>query len=188
MERPCENEGIKPVQLLANVINPARYISTDEIAHKIISQDRSFILIDVRDEESYNKYTLPNAVHIPLKKILDEEFSMYVNQNQYDVIFFSNDNFYSDQAWVLCNRLGYKNQRVLKGGINMWFKTIINPPKPSENMPEEAFNLYSTRKASSMYFGVVYPEQVKAPEPVKKVAPKQIITVKKVKKAPEGGC
>jgi len=185
-----KNEGIKPEQLLSNVISSERYISTDQIAHKIINQDRSAILIDVRDENSFNKYTLPNAINIPLKKILDEEASVYVNQNQYDVVFFSNDNFYSDQAWVLCNRLGYKNLHVLKGGINRWFNTIINPPKPTENMPEEAFNLYATRKASSMYFGVVYPDQVgiKTSELVKKTAPKQIITVQKKKKAPEGGC
>ncbi|ULC58487.1 rhodanese-like domain-containing protein [Flaviramulus sp. BrNp1-15] len=185
-----KHEGISPEELLSKTISPERYISTDDIAHKIINQDPSFILIDVRDENSFKEYTLPNAINIPLKKILDNDATMYINQNQFDVVFFSNDNFYSDQAWILCNRLGYKNLHVLKGGINKWFNTIINPQKPTEDMPKDALDLYSTRKASSMYFGVVYPEQVeiKTPEPVKKAVPKKIITVKKKKKAPEGGC
>ena len=96
-----------------------------------------------------------------LKKLLDKDFEAYLNQNQFDVIFYSNDNFYADQAWILCNRLGYKNLRVLNGGMNRWFTTIINPVKPNEDMAAEEFELYSTRKAASMFFGVVYPDQVR---------------------------
>jgi len=185
-----KHEGKKPQELLSNIISPERYISTDLIAHKLINRDPSFILIDVRDEKSFANYSLPNAINIPLKKLLDEESGAYLNQNQFDVVLFSNDNFYADQAWILCNRLGYKNMRVLEGGTNRWFSTIINPLKPTENMPAEEFELYSTRKAASMYFGVVYPDQVTSDEAETKiVAPKKVITVqKKKKKAPEGGC
>jgi rhodanese-related sulfurtransferase len=184
-----KNEGVKPEQLLANVISLERYFSTDQIAHKLINQDPSFILIDVRDESSFKNYTLPNAINIPLKKLFDSEYAAYLNQNQYDVVFFSNDNYYADQAWILCNRLNYKNLHVLNGGINNWYRTIINPPKPTEYMPKEAYNLYETRKAASMFFGVVYPDQLKANDIEEvKIVPKEIITVKRKKKPVEGGC
>ncbi len=185
-----KQEGIKVGELLNKVISPERYISTDQIAHKIINQDPSFILIDVRDPENYNNYSLPNAINIPLSNLLDEEYEAYLNQAQYDVVFYSNDNFYADQAWVLCNRLGYKNLRVLEGGMNKWYATIINPTVPNENMASEDFELYDTRKAASMFFGVRYPEQVKVEEVVvQKPAPKKVIPVKKKKKMPvEGGC
>ncbi|PHS53750.1 MAG: hypothetical protein COB01_03220 [Lutibacter sp.] len=184
-----KHEGIKPEQLLSNVISPERYISTDILADKLINQDPSYLLIDVRDKESYHTYTLPNAINIPLAKLLDEDSERYLNQDEYDVVLFSNDNFYADQAWILCNRLDYQNLHVLKGGINQWFNTVINPPKPLENMPTEQFELYSFRKAASMYFGVAYPEQFKAVKKPKKKIVKKIITVKKKKKAPaEGGC
>ncbi|MGB5419919.1 rhodanese-like domain-containing protein, partial [Algibacter sp.] len=152
-----KNEGLPADQLLSDFISLERYVSSDQISDKIISQDPSFILIDVRDKESYNKYTLPNALNIPLKNLLDKEFESYLNQNQYDVVFFSDDNFYADQAWAICTRLKYSNLRVLKGGVNNWFTTIINPEIPNENMPTKAFELYTTRKAASMFFGVVYP-------------------------------
>jgi rhodanese-related sulfurtransferase len=182
-----KSEGIPAEQLLSNIISLERYVSTDQISDKLINQDPSFILIDVRDEDSYAKYTLPNAINIPLKNLLDESFESYLNQDQFDVVFFSNDNFYADQAWAICNRLKYKNLHVLKGGINKWFTTIINPTEPEENMPSEAFELYATRKAASMFYGVVYPDQVKTNNSIK-IAPKQIITVKKKKKTAEGGC
>ncbi len=183
-----ESEGIPAEQLLSNIISLERYVSTDQISDKLISQDPSFILIDVRSEERYNSYTLPNAINIPLKKLLDKEFESYLNQDQYDVVFFSDDNFYADQAWAICNRLEYKNLHVLKGGINKWFTTIINPKKPNENMSSKAFELYTTRKAASLFYGVVYPDQTKTKSVIKK-APRKIITVKKKKKMPvEGGC
>ena len=185
-----KQEGVKAETLLSNVINPERYISTDQIAEKIISRDPSFILVDVRDPAEYSHYALPNAVNIPLKNLLDKENEAYVNQNQYDVIFYSNDNFYADQAWVLGTRMGYKNLKVLHGGMNKWFTTIINPSVPEEQMAAADFEIYSTRKAASMFFGVKYPEQRKIEEPViKKPVAKQVVPVKKKKKRPvEGGC
>jgi len=186
-----KHEGINPEELLSKAISPERYISTDILADRLVNQDPSFILIDVRDEAEYTNYSLPNAINIPLKKLLDEDSVPYLNQSQYNVILFSNDNFNADQAWILCNRLNYKNLKVLKGGLNEWFKTIINPVKPTENMTALDFELYSTRKAASMFFGVAYPEQFKVDTPVivKKVAPKKVITVEKKKKKPaEGGC
>ncbi|MDP3359372.1 MAG: rhodanese-like domain-containing protein [Lutibacter sp.] len=185
-----KHEGIKPEELLSNTISPERYMTTDRLAHILINQDPSFILIDVRDEKSFASYSLPNAINIPLEKLFDEGSDSYLNQNQFDVVLFSNDNFYADQAWILCNRLGYKHMRVLKGGVNEWYATIINPLKPADNMPVTDFELYATRKAASMFFGVVYPEQVKVEAPViVKEAPKKVITIEKKKKAEaEGGC
>lgn len=184
-----KHEGIKPEKLLGNAISSERYISADELAHKIINQDPSFLLIDVRDEESYTKYSLPNSINIPLEKLFNEDSEPYLNQDEFDVILFSNDTFYANQAWLLCNRLEYKNLRVLEGGVNTWFSTVINPVKPTENHPFSDFELYTFRKAASMYFGVVYPEDFKAEPIKKKAAPKKVVVVKKKKKMPvEGGC
>jgi len=157
-----KHEGISPEKLLSKAISPERYISTDELAHKIINQDPSYLLIDIRDEESFNEYTLPYAINIPLEKLFDENSEAYLNQDEFDIILFSNDNFQANQAWLLCNRLAYKNLRVLNGGMNTWFNTIINPSIPKENMPAEAFELYTFRKAASMYFGVAYQNRLKS--------------------------
>ena len=147
-------QGIDPETLLSNTISTERYISTDELAEMIIGQDPSFILIDVRSDEDFAKYALPAAMHIPIDSLLSESYEGYLNQDQYDVIFYSNDDFIANQAWLICNRLDYKNHKVLKGGMNEWFNTIINPKEPAENMPATAFEQYDFRKAASMYFGV----------------------------------
>lgn len=184
-----KHEGIKPELLLNKVISPERYISTDEIASAIINQDPSYLLIDVRDSIEYEKYSIPNAINIPLEKILDPESDLYLNQDAYNVVFFSNEDFYANEAWIICTRLKYKNLRVMKGGINQWFNTIINPQVPDESSENLAFELYNTRKAASMYFGVAYPEQAKRNTTEEVKTPKIVVPVKKKKKMPtEGGC
>ena len=189
-----KQEGIQPEKLLADAISPERYISTDELADRIINQDPSLLLIDIRSNEDYSKYTLPNAINIPIENMLNEEFEGYFNQDEYDVVLFSNDHFKADQAWLITKRLDYKNIHVLKGGINEWYSTIINPEKPTEVMASKAFELYSFRKAASMYFGVAYPQKVVEQKVIvrskpKAAPPKVVVPKKKKKKMPvEGGC
>ncbi len=183
-----KNEGVAPDLFVKNVISSERYINTDLLAEKLVNEDPSILLIDTRSEKEFNEFSLPNAINIPLKNLLDDDYIGYIDQDIYDVVLFSNDSFYADQAWMLGNRLGFKNLYVLKGGLNEWFNTIINPKLPDETMPQEAFELYSFRKAAGMFFGV----GLKKPEEKKEIksAPvKKVITVKKKKKkAPEGGC
>ena len=179
-----KNEGIMPDLFVKNAISSERYISTDQLAEKIINQDPSVLLIDMRSDKEFNEFSLPNAINIPLKNLLDDDYIGYIDQDIYDVILFSNDSFYADQAWMLGNRLGFKNLYVLKGGLNEWFNTIINPKYPDETMPREAFKLYDFRKAAGMYFGVGAPKTEKKTAPTKKVIPVK----KKKKRVAEGGC
>ncbi|MDZ7614597.1 MAG: rhodanese-like domain-containing protein [Flavobacteriaceae bacterium] len=149
-----KHEGIAPNLFINKAMSTERYLSTDLIADKMINKDPSVLLVDVRSETEFAKFSLPNAVNIPLSKFLDEEFEETINQDVYDIVLFSNDNFMANEAWLLGNRLGYSNLFVMKGGLNEWFNTIISPKIPEETMPREAFELYAFRKAAGMYFGL----------------------------------
>ncbi len=179
-----KNEGIIPELFVKNAISSERYIHTDLLADKLVNEDPSILLIDTRSEKEFKEFSLPNAINIPLKNLLDDDYIGYIDQDVYDVVLFSNDSFYADQAWMLGNRLGFKNLYVLKGGLNEWFNTIINPKYPDETMPREAFELYDFRKAAGMYFGVGAPKSEKKSKPTKKV----VSVKKKKKRVAEGGC
>jgi rhodanese-related sulfurtransferase len=186
LPKHIENEGISPELFVKNALSTERYISTDLLADRLVNQDPTILMIDTRSEKEYNEFSLPNAINIPLKDFFDEELNAYLDQDIYDVILFSNDHFYANEAWMIGNRLGYKNLYVLKGGLNEWFNTIIDPKYPDETMPREAFELYSFRKAAGMYFGVGVRQTKTDEKPVRK---KKVVTVpKKKKRAPEGGC
>lgn len=152
LNKPSEYKQIKPGNLLWEIIQPTRYVSTDHVAKMIIQKDPSLELIDVRSEDEYNEFSLPNAINIPLDSILNNSNLLYFGIHGVDVVFISNDDITADQAWVITKRLGFKSTYVMKGGLNSWIETIIQPKEPPETAPEIDFEQYTFRKGAQLYF------------------------------------
>ena len=147
-----ELKQIEPEVLLQEITQPTRYISTDQIARMIIKGDPSLMIVDVRNEDEFQEYSLPRSVSIPMENLLDKDNLSYFGVPGTKVVFVSNDDILSDQAWVLIKRLGYGSTYVMKGGLNCWMETIIDPTMPGEDAPEDAFVSYSFRKGAQMFF------------------------------------
>jgi len=147
------NSETKPEDMLLEIINDSRFFSTDDVAKFIIGKDPSIQLIDVREPDEFNKFSLPGAINIPLKNILDNQWTDLLNQDIKKNIFYSNGTIYANQAWVLTKRLGFKQNYVMKGGLNEWVETIIRPTIPTETASKEEFARYEFRKGASAFFG-----------------------------------
>ena len=181
-DRP-DNNQIAASELLLKIHDPAKYQSTHQIAKRLIERDPNLFLIDIRSSEQFEEYSIPGSFNIPLEEIMAPEWMDYVDQDAMDVVFYSNADVYADQAWMLYAQQGVQHLYVMKGGVNEWFKTIIQPTPPLETAPTEAFDLYSFEQAASIYFGGTSAGVDSA------LAPKKAVTVrKKEKKAAEGGC
>jgi len=172
-------------EFLIDIYNPARFLSTHQIAKRIIDRDPSIFLIDVRTPSEFEAYSIPGAFNIPLENILEDEWTDYLSQEGLDVVLFSNGDIYADQAWTLIAQQDVNNLYVMKGGVNEWFATIIQPVAPPETAASEAFDLYSFERAASIYFGGSSANVISTAAPVEK---KKVVVRKKKKKAAEGGC
>ena len=88
------SDELKPELLLREINDNTRFVTTDNVAKKIINGDRHTLLIDVRTEEEYNEFHLDGAINIPLKNILDKDedgnliWESYLNQEVYSNIFY----------------------------------------------------------------------------------------------------
>ncbi len=152
LHKEKEYEQIKPEELLWDIIQPTRYVTTDQVAKMIIAKDPTLELVDVRDSKQFEKFSLPNAVNVPLSDILKPESQDYFGLPGVKVVFFSNDDITADQAWVITKRMGYNDTYVMKGGLNCWIETIIQPKEPEETAPYTEFEKYQFRKGAQMYF------------------------------------
>ena len=152
LNKPSEYKQIKPEDLLWELIQPTRYVNTDQVAKMIIQNDPSLEIIDVRSQAEYNEFSLPNAINIPLDSIISSSNLLYFGIHGVNVVFVSNDDITADQAWVISKRLGYKSTYVMKGGLNCWIETIIQPQQPPETAPAKDFELYAFRKGAQLYF------------------------------------
>ena len=144
---------VQPKELMTALFDQTRYISTDEIAERLINEDPSLFLIDVRMADYYYEFSLAGAANVPLEEILSPDFAEYLEQEYMDIVFYSTGDIFAEQAWMMASRAGYENLYIMKGGLNEWFSTIILPQKPADTEPEEAFALYAFRKGASQYFG-----------------------------------
>ena len=147
-----EQKQIIPNKLLWQIIQPTRYVSTDQVARMIIQKDPSLELIDVRSADEFNKFSLPNAVNVPLDSLVNKSSMDYLGIPGMDVVFISNDDIKADEAWVLAKRLGFNSTYVMKGGLNRWIETIIQPKEPAEESPRTAFETYEFRKGAQLFF------------------------------------
>jgi rhodanese-related sulfurtransferase len=178
------SEEMPPELLLKEINDPARYVTADLVAERLINEDPAILLVDVRSPEESNAFTLPGSVNIPLVEIDDPEWRDYLAQDYMDVVFYSNGDIHADQAWILCTRQGYKNLYVMAGGLNRWFTDIMQPEVPPATAASEEFDRYAFRKAASAYFSggkLEVTTHADKPEPV-------ILEKRKKKTVTEGGC
>jgi len=166
----CNNAN--PKALLLEAINTHRYIDADQLTSIIVGEDPSYVFVDIRNEEQFKSFSLPRAINIPYKTILEEPNLSKFDTENYTYVLFSNGTIVSDQVWSLLRRKGFKNFIVLDGGLNDFYTKILNPKKPLETASSDEQDLYNYRKAAGIYFGLPNPSEFipeKAIQPVKKV-------------------
>ena len=175
-------DKVSPRELLSNLRNPSRFISTDEVAEMIIDQDPTLLLVDVRDMYDFLDYSLPGAHGIPLEEILMYNWVDSLSYDRSKIVLFSNSDILADQAWILLKRENHNNIHIMKGGLNCWFETIIQPSPPAETTADEEIDLYQFRKGASIYFlgGTAPVEQETGSQPV-------VVKRKNKTKVVEGG-
>lgn len=140
-------------ELLDEVKSGTQFVHPDQIANMIVQDDPVLQLIDIRSKEEFEKYSLPGAINIPLDNILSEEWKPYLNQDIYLNVFYSNGTTRANEAWMITRQLGYNNNYVLRGGLNYWVETVLNPEKPGMTSPDDEFTKYNYRKAASNALG-----------------------------------
>ncbi|OFY19998.1 MAG: hypothetical protein A2W98_13525 [Bacteroidetes bacterium GWF2_33_38] len=172
-------------QMLQEIQKTGHLISVDNLAKSIIDNDPSIILIDLRDAKEYEKFFLPNAINIPIDSLFSENWISYIDQAGMKSIFYSNGTTLATEAWMLTRQMGYKNCYVLKGGINEWIATIINPTLPNSIDSKQEFELYNFRLAAKQFFTGV---KIESQQNSSSSTAIQVNTSKKSKKAVQGGC
>ncbi|RLD23868.1 MAG: hypothetical protein DRI71_04225 [Bacteroidetes bacterium] len=174
---------ITPQELLIAVNDQSRFLETHFIAKRLIERDPSLFLIDIRMLYEFEEYNIPGSFNIPLEELLLPDWEAYIDQDGMDIVFYSNSDVFADQAWMLSKQKGYNNLYVMKGGLNEWFRTIIQPTPPDETAPTAAFEKYAFERAACIYFGGASAGVASVP-----IAKKKVTVRKKEKKAAEGGC
>jgi len=175
-----------PRVLLSSIAEQSRFLSVDQVTQRIIESDPTLLLIDLRSPEEYKTFALPGAVNIHPDSLLSASNAALLNQPGKDKVLYGNADLEAEKIWVLSTRYSIDRMYIMKGGLNEWYQTIIQPKEISMTASTAEINLNSFRVAARQYFTGAG-EMANANE-VKKAPAK----INMIRKAPErssgGGC
>jgi len=179
-----EQKEIDPKALLASIAEKSRFLSVDEVTDRIIGNDPTLLLIDLRPANEFKQFALPGAINIRPDSILSRPIHELLNQPGKDKVLIANSDLISEQVWLITTRSSIARMYVMKGGMNEWFNTIIQEKPINPTASSKEIDLASFRKAARQHF-IGGDETANAPE-----KPKEKVQV--VRKAPAatsgGGC
>jgi len=136
---------LKPSELLEKSMDEQFLISVDKVARFVVDEDSTVQIIDLRSPEEYRNFNIPGSINIPFKDLLNKDFEGYLDSKKTKNIFYSNGDILSAQAWALCTSMGYQNNYMMQGGLNEWYKTVMNSSFDGERITARENALFETR-------------------------------------------
>jgi rhodanese-related sulfurtransferase len=138
--------------LLSAIVEKSRYLTADQVTHRIIENDPTLLLVDLRPTEQFKTFALPGSVNLHPDSLLSKTNFELFNQPGKDKILYANSDLVSEKAWLLCLRYSMSRVYIMKGGMNEWFNTIIKEKAVSGTPSSADLDLLSFRKAARQFF------------------------------------
>jgi rhodanese-related sulfurtransferase len=142
----------KPQKLLSDILDDNTFFTVDQVARFLISEDSSIRIIDLRSPEEFMAFNIPGSINLPYNELLNNDPDRYFNNADIKNILYSNGDFESNYALVITRGLKYKNTYVMKGGLNEWFKTIMNSTFTGDRISARENALFETRTRARKLF------------------------------------
>jgi sulfur-carrier protein adenylyltransferase/sulfurtransferase len=141
-----------PGILLSSIVEKSRYLDVDQVTHRIIENDPTLLLVDLRPADQFRIFTLPGAINLSPDSLLTKNNIELFSQPGKDKVLFSNADLTAEKAWLLCTRFSLNRIYIMKGGMNELFNTIINQKEISGTPSSADLDLLNFRKAARQFF------------------------------------
>jgi len=151
-------------------------MDSDELAFRIIDNDKTLQIFDFRKEEEYNEIKLPNSSNWTTDNLFGKDIHKKLAIKGMKNVIVTNNEEEGKKLGYIATELGYKDIYVLKGGMDEFKNEILNFKKPET----------VTRQMQATY---VFREKARAKLPELIEANKKMInTGEKKTKRIIGGC
>src|SRR4051812_15350021 len=83
------------------------------------NDDKSFLLVDVREDHEWEKGRLPGAIHLG-KGIIERDIETEIPDKKREIILYCGGGYRSALAAENLQKMGYKNVVSMDGGFRGW--------------------------------------------------------------------
>ena len=183
---PKKNElkETDPRLLLSEIVEKSRYLTVDQVTHRIIENDPTLLLIDLRAPDQYKTFSLPGSLNLLTDSLLTRPNMELFNQPGKDKVLYGNADITSEKVWLLGCRYGLKRVYIMKGGMNEWFNTFVKEKVVSGTPSTADLDLISFRNAARQFLiGTGESTNTPGSEQVKE----KVQVIRKAPKASAGG-
>ena len=141
----------RPDKLLTEALDKNTYVTADQVARYVVTEDSTVQLIDLRTPEAFRTFSIPGAINIPYSDLLSQDLESYLDRNVKN-IFYSNGDYQANYAWIIATGLGFENNFVMKGGLNEWYRVIMNSEFTGDRISARVNALFETRLRARKLF------------------------------------
>lgn len=142
----------RPEKVLEEALQPNTYLTTDQVARLVTSEDKTMLLIDLRSDDEFRRFNIPGAINVPYNEFLDKDPESILNNKELKYIFYSNGDLFSNYALVVARGLRYNNTYVMKGGLNEWFTSVMNSSFTGDKISARENALFENRMRARKMF------------------------------------
>jgi rhodanese-related sulfurtransferase len=143
---------VKPQKLLSEVLDENTYLSVDQVARYVVTEDSTIQLIDLRTPDEFMNMNIPGSINIPYNELLEKDPGLFLRSGNAKNVFYSNGDLESNYAFTIAKGINYQNVYVMKGGLNEWYKTIMNSSFTGERITPRENALFEIRSKAKKLF------------------------------------
>ncbi len=174
---PTHEEHIEKINSITDFSNYSfDEITSDELAVRLMYNDKSMRFIDVRSEAEFKEFALPNALLANYNNFIDRRWEDIFRVKGQVTVIYAEDEATEKRAVLAAEDVGFKNILILKGGLKTFRENILNFEMPAGPIEKSMHDTYRFRQTASL----------KLPKIIEDAKPK-VVKKKKTKRV-LGGC
>lgn len=112
--------------------NPAKIkqMNAIEFAFRVIDEDKSIQIIDLRDVKAIKQFAFPASLNITFDNLFTKVGSKLLSSTDKDLVFIDNDGTEARKAAFAAIDFGVRKAYYLHGGMSAFNKEFANNPQP----------------------------------------------------------
>ena len=119
-------------------------MDADELAYRLMDDDKNLQIIDFSPAAEHEKFNLPKSLSFTVNNLFEKEPGKILSYRHKINVFAAADEATEHKMAVIATNLGFKNIRILNGGLDNFKKQIIEfDPAKSENINTDVFRFRS---------------------------------------------
>jgi len=109
--------------------NEIKHINPLELAFRIIDEDNSLMVVDLRDRSDKRYKTIPGSKNIPFDELFLKDNQNFIKKSPKTIVFVDNQGTLSLKAVAFANEIGNHRTFALQGGLNSFWEQFKKKPQ-----------------------------------------------------------